>query len=68
MCECVYIDNGDTCGCVYVCMVINLCTTVYMYRHIKIVYFVSVLVGRCLATKVFIGKLLATGGVWVIME
>ena len=27
-----------------------------------------ILVGCCLATKVFIGKLPATGGVWVIIE
>ena len=27
-----------------------------------------VFVGHCLATKVFIGKLPATGGVWVIIE
>ena len=29
---------------------------------------VHVFVGRCLATKLFIGKLPATGGVWVVIE
>ena len=29
---------------------------------------INLFVGRCLATKVFIGKLPATGGVWMIIE
>ena len=29
---------------------------------------ILLIVGRCLATKGFIGKLPATGGVWVIIE
>ena len=30
-------------------------------------YVVLLFVGRCLATNVFIGKLPATGGMWVII-
>ena len=29
---------------------------------------IKLFVGSCLATKVFLGKLPATGGVWVIIE
>ena len=39
--------------------------TLYMYIHVLVC--VDVLVGHCLATKVFIGKLPATGGVWLII-
>ena len=49
----VYTRLYSTCTCTYVCMATLLALIV---------------VGCCLATKVFIGKLLATREAWVIVE
>ena len=40
---------------------VHVCICVVLNEHVQR------FVGRYLATKVFIGKLLATGGVWVIV-
>ena len=39
----------------------------YMYYTVYMYMYVQMLVGHCLATKVFIGKLPATREVWVIV-
>ena len=43
-------------------------STIYTCTHTYVWHCVCTFVGCCLATIVFIGKLPATGGVWVIIE
>ena len=50
---CMWVHEWCACVCVHVCVHMCVCVTVF--------------VGSCPATKDFIGKLLATGGPWVII-
>ena len=56
------------CVCVCVCMHVRMYYVLYAGYRVYVLYCVSRFVGSCLATKVFIGNLLAMGRGWVIIK